>query len=111
MRCVLKFSVAQVMPQAGRDSRVGFRSAIRFMNAVESTCYVLLRRPIDIVSYHQIKFAIAIIVNPSGAGGKLIDAPQTSLFGHISERSVVVVMKQMALAHRGNKDIVKTIVI
>src|SRR5438477_9174399 len=99
------------MPKAGGNSRVGFRSAIRFVDAIEGTRYVLLRRPIDIVSYDQIKFAIAIIVNPGGAGGKLIDTPQASLLGHISERAIVVVMEQMALTHCGNKNIVKAIII
>src|SRR5215469_7286250 len=81
------------------------------MCAVERANNVFLWGPIDVIAYHQVQLAITVIVHPGGAGGKLIDSPQTGFFSNVSECAVSVVVEQMALADGRDENVVKAIVV
>ena len=92
------------MPQAGRRAFVRFGRAIRLVGAVERAIEVALLRPLHIVGDDQIEFAVAIVVNPGGAGREFVWPPHARRLRHVGERPVAVVVEQMALAERGDED-------
>src|SRR5215469_877250 len=108
---ILKFASLQVVPEADRSSLVGLRRAIGFVRPVERAIEIALFAPLNVVGDQKIEFAVAVVVDPDGAGGELVRPPQTCGFGHIRERAVAVVMEQMALAERRNEDVVVAIII
>ena len=55
---------------------------------------VALRRPIHIVSDHQVQQAIVVVIKPRCTGAPFPDISDTGAVSHIGEGSIAVVMKQ-----------------
>ena len=68
------------------------------MRAVERAVKVGLLGPLHVVRDHKIEFAVAIVIDPGGAGREFVRPPQSGGLGHIGERAVAVVVEEMALA-------------
>ena len=99
------------MPQPRGGASVGLRRAVRLAGTVERTEQIALDRPLDVISDHQIELAIAIVIHPGCAGGKLLRTPQACRLGHIAEGSSAVVVEQVTLTEGSNEDILVAIVV
>src|ERR1700730_8974407 len=64
-----------------------------------------------IVSHHEIQFAVAVIVDPCRAGGKLGRSPESGRLGGVGEGTVAIVVEEVVLAHRSYENIVETVVV
>ena len=100
---VFELPAAQVVPHAGRYAFVRFRGAVGLMRAVERAVNVGLRRPLYVIRDHQVEFAVAVVVDPGRAGGKLVRSPKAGRPGHVGEGATPVVVEEPALPQRGNK--------
>src|SRR5581483_1583818 len=108
---VFKLSIAQVMPKARARSLVRFRRAVGFMGAIEGAEQITLDRPLHIIGDHQIEFAVAVVIHPGSTGGKFIRTPKAGCLGYVAECAVAVVVKQMTLPKRGNKNVVVSVIV
>src|SRR5271157_1369209 len=99
------------MPEAGRRSLVRFGRAVGLVRAIEGAVEVGLLGPLHIVGDDEIEFAVAIVIDPGGAGGELVRAPESRGLGHIGESAVAVVVEEMALADGGNENVVEAVVV
>ncbi len=68
-------------------------------------------RPLHVIRDDQVEFAVAIIIDPGGAGREFVRSPQSRGLGHIGEGAVAVVVEEMALAERGDEEVVEAVVI
>ncbi len=108
---VFKFAVAEIVPQSRRRTFVRLRCAVGLVGAVEGAEEITWLRPLNIIRDHQIEFTVAIVVHPRRAGGELVRPPQSCGLCHIRESAVAVVVKKMALAERGDENIVEAVVV
>ena len=81
------------------------------MRAVDGAIQVSLFRPLHVIGYDQVEFAVTVVIDPCGAGGKLIGTGQTGRFGDIAECSVAIVVEEMALPERGDEYVVMAVVV
>src|SRR5580698_1481204 len=111
LRGVFELAVAQVMPEARRRSLVRFGRAVRLVRAIERAIEIGLLRPLHIVRNHEIKFAVAIVIHPSRAGGELVRPPKPGRLSDVSKSSVAIVVEKMALADRSYENVVESVVV
>ncbi len=81
------------------------------MDAVERAVEIAFLRPLHIIRDHQIELAVAIVVHPGSAGGKLVRPPQSRGFGYVCKGTVAVVVKQVALADGSDEDVIVAVVV
>ena len=81
------------------------------MGAVERAIKIALLRPLHVVGDDQIEFAVAVIVDPGGAGREFVRPPQSRRLGHVGESAVAVVVEEMALTERGDVEVVEAVVV
>src|SRR5215472_6146547 len=108
---IFKFAFAQVVPKPRRGPLIRFRRAIRLVPAVERAEEVIRYRPLNVIRYHQIELAIAVVIHPGCAGGEFTRPPQPRRLGYIGKRAVAVVVEKMTLAEGRDEDIVEAVVI
>src|SRR5580658_3643174 len=111
LRGVFELAVAEVMPEASRRSLIRFGRAVRLMRTIKRAIEVGLLRPLHIVGDDEIEFAVAIVIDPGRAGRELARPPQSRGLGHVGESSVAVVVEEMALSDRSNKNVVEAVVV
>jgi hypothetical protein len=99
------------VPQTNRSAFVRFWRAIRFVFPVHRAIEIRLRRPLHVISNHQIEFAVFVVIDPGRAGAELFHSGQPGLLRDVAERSISVVAKQPALSVRSNKQIVIAVVV
>src|ERR1700691_1055671 len=99
------------MPEASRCPFIRFGRAVGLVRAIEGAVEVRLLGPLHIIGDNEIKFAVAIVIDPRGAGGKFAWAPESRGLRHIGKSAVAVVVEQMVLADSGNNNVVKTVVV
>src|ERR1051326_2989119 len=99
------------MPQTRGGAFVGFGSAIGFVGTIQRAAKIALRGPLDIVGDRQIQLAIAIVIDPGGAGAELLDACKTGVCRYIRKRTVAIVVKQTVLPQTSHKDVIVTIIV
>ena len=81
------------------------------MRTINGAVEIALFTPLDIIGHYQVELAVAIVVHPRGAGGKLVGSPEPGGFCDIGEGAVAIVVEQMTLAQRSDKDVIETIVV
>ena len=64
-------AVAVVVPEADRCAGVGLRRAVGLGLAVHGAVEVFLGRPLDVVGDEQVEPAVAVVIDPGGAGAEL----------------------------------------
>ena len=74
LRGVFEGAVAAIVPEADGSALVGFRRAVGFRFAVEGAVEIGFGRPLDVIGDDEIEMAVAIVVNPGGAGAEFVGA-------------------------------------
>ncbi len=65
---IFELAAAQVVPEARGGSPVGLGRAVGLVGAVEGAVDVGLRRPLHVVGDDEVKLAVAVVIDPGGAG-------------------------------------------
>ena len=95
-----------------RDARalVGLRRAVGFRGAIERAPQVDLRRPLHVVGDEQVQLAVAVVIEPCGAGAEIrvLDAGRLC---DVAELAVALVVEQAVAFERGDVDVVAAVVI
>ena len=99
------------MPQTYRRSFIGFGRAIRLVRAIQRAVKITLLAPAHVVRDDKVQFAVAIIIDPRSAGGKLIRPQHSSDFGDFGKCAVAVVVKKMALSQRSDEYVIETVIV
>ena len=81
------------------------------MRAIDRAIKIGRFAPANIICDDQVEFAVAIVIYPSGAGGKFTWAPHSRGLSYIRKCSVAVVVEEMTLPECSNKEIVEPVVI
>src|SRR5947209_3427035 len=81
------------------------------MRAIERAVEIGLLGPLHIVGDHEIEFAVAIVIDPGGAGRKLVRSPESRGLGDVGESAVAIVVEEMVLADGGNENVVEAVVV
>jgi hypothetical protein len=108
---VFKSSVAAIVPEANGSALVGFRRAIGFTFAVERAVQIFFRGPLHVIANDEIEFAVFIKIDPGSAGAEFLRTVEAGFLRDIGEGTVAVVMEEVALAVRCNKEIVEAVVV
>src|SRR5215469_3491033 len=98
LRRVFELASAQVVPKANRGALVGFGRAVRLVSAVECAVEVGLLGPLHVVGDYEIELAVAIVVDPGGAGREFAGSPHAGGFRSVGKCAVAVVVEEMTLA-------------
>ena len=107
---VLESPAAQIVIQARPRAFVGFRRAIGFRGAVERAPEVVLGRPLHIVGDEQVHLAVAIVIQPRGAGAE-IRILDPGGFGDIGELAVAQVVKQAVALQRRDVHVFAAVIV
>src|SRR5579871_5157601 len=67
---VFEFASAEIVKQTRLVALVGFRRAVGFHHAVERALEIAFLGPLHVVGNEQVHFAVAIVVQPGGAGSE-----------------------------------------
>ena len=105
------FPLPRLCQSACRRSLVRLRSAVGFVRSVERAVQIALLGPLHVIRNDQVQLAVPVVVHPRRAGGKFIRVPTSRGLGHIGERPVTIVVKEMALSERGDEEIVVSVVV
>ncbi len=89
---------------------VGLRRAVRLGGAVERAPQIALLRPLHVVRDEQIELAVAIVIEPGGAGAEIrvLDA---GCGGDVAELAAAFVVEQPVAFERGDVDVLAAVVV
>ncbi len=108
---IFEGAVALIVPDAHRGAFVGLGRAIRFRFAVDGAVNVGLRRPLHVISYHQIEKAVAVVIDKGRAGAEFVRPPEAGLLGDVGKGSVTIIFEKVVLAQRSDENIVVAVVV
>ena len=81
-----------------------------FVDAIERAPDVVLLVPLDVVRDEEVELAVAVVVEPGGAGREG-GVAQAGLRGHVAELAGAFVVKEVVAAESGDVDVVAAVVI
>ena len=110
LRRVLEPAIAEVAIERRALTFVRLGRAVRLRLAVERAVQVFLDRPVDVVGDEQIEAAVAVVVEPRGAGREP-GVADTGRVGDVGEAQAAKVAEQAILAERGDVEIGPAVVV
>src|SRR5205085_1305013 len=81
------------------------------VSAVECAEQIVLFRPLHVIAHHEVEFSVAVVIDPSSAGGELVRSPESRGLCDIGKSAVAVVVKEMVLTDGGDEEVVEAVVI
>src|ERR1700680_3530868 len=105
MTGVLKAAASEVVVELRGSAVVRLGSAVGLGHPIERAPEILLRLPLYVVGDEQIELAVAIVVEPRGAGAKagVVDPGGG---GDVAEVAAALVVKEGSTVERGDVHIV-----
>ena len=110
-RDVFERAVAAVVEEPAGLAAIRFRGAVLLLLSVDRAENVQLGRPLHVIADEQIEQAVAVVIEPQRGAAEGLPPAQAGLVGDVHEGALAGVVEQPSLAHRGDVEVGKTVVV